>query len=237
MQTTTGPVLIIGGTSGTGLRIAQLLDARGTVVRVLARDPVTARAILEPTIAIARGDITVPPTLPGAIAGAEHIVFTAGIRSGRPARETDVRATEYDGVLNTLAAAREAGFSGRFLYMTSIGVDVPSLAARGLNAFKRNTLVWRARAEPAIRESGVDYTIIRSGFLLRGPGGRRALAVAQRPLPLSLRYRIARADVAEAFVVALDDARTIRSTFSVFYGTGQRRESWADLFDSLQPDT
>src|SRR5690606_23530004 len=120
------------------------------------------------------------------IAGAEHIVFTAGIHSGRPARERDVRATEYESVLNTLDAAREAGFGGRFLYMTSSGGEVGSAAARGLNAFKGNTLVWRRRAEEAIRASGRSYTIIRAGFLLRGPGGRRALALSQRPLPLSL---------------------------------------------------
>ena len=96
------------------------------------------------------------------------------------AREQLIVATEYQGVLNVLAAARQAGFRGRFLYMTAIGVITPSLSAALLNLFKGNTLRWRRRVEDDIRASGVDYTIIRAGVLLNSPGGKRAIEVSQR---------------------------------------------------------
>ena len=52
------------------------------------------------------GDITRPETLPPAVQAADHIVFTAGVHSGRYAPERLVKSTDHDGVLNTLAAAR-----------------------------------------------------------------------------------------------------------------------------------
>jgi len=79
-------------------------------------------------------------------------VFTAGVRSGRFAREAVVKATEYDGVLNTIAAS-------------------------ALNVWKSNTLLWRRRAEDAIRSSGLDYAVVRVTFLLNRPLGEIPFAI------------------------------------------------------------
>ena len=229
-------ILLVGGTRGTGLLIAQLLPGMGHRVRALARNPVRAAARLGSAVEVIAGDVTKADTLPPAVRGATHIIFTAGVRSGRLARETLVKATEYQGVLNTLATARTARFGGRFLYMTSLGVTTPSLSAALLNFLKGNTLAWRRRAEAEIRASGLDYTIIRAGFLLNRPGGRRAVEVSQRALPLAPRYRIARADVAAAFVEALEHPRASRATFEVVWGRGHQREDWNALLGRLKPD-
>src|ERR1051326_3817808 len=156
------PVLVIGGTRGTGLLIARLLCQRGQRVRVLARDPRRAASLFDSSVEIFGGDLTKPETLAPAINGARHLIFTAGCRSGYPVREPRVKAVEFDGVVQTVAAARQVGFSGRFLYMTSSGVMTENLAARCLNLWKGNTLVWRRRVEDEIRASGVDYTVIRT---------------------------------------------------------------------------
>jgi len=102
--------------------------------------------------------------------------------------------------------------------------------------YKGNTLSWRRRAEHEIRASGLDYTIIRTGMLLNRPSGQHALVVSQDALPLSRRYRIARADVAEAFVAALDHPRAVRTTFEVIWGRGSRQADWPALLGGLQPD-
>lgn len=229
-------VLIIGGTRGTGLMIAQRLMRAGVAVRVLARNPAEARERLGSSCEIVAGDLTHPHTLPPAIDGVTHVVFTAGRRSGRPTLEKHIRETEYFGVVNTLAAAREVRFKERFLYMTSSGVTSRSLAAWALNVYKGNTLHWRLRAEDAIRESALDYTIIRAGMLLNRPGGHRAIVITQDELPLSLRYRIARDDVSETFVAALNHPSASRSTFEVVWGAGPRREALDVLLGQLQPD-
>jgi uncharacterized protein YbjT (DUF2867 family) len=230
------PVLVIGGTRGTGLLIARLLDQRQIDVRLLARDPARAAVTLGAEFDIVRGDITKPETLQSAMNGARHIVFTAGRRSGRPFRERQIRETEYQGVLNTLNAARDAGFTGRFLYMTASGVAKQSFWSFALNLYKGNTLVWRRKAEEAIRASGLAYTVIRAGMLSNQAGGTHAIEVTQSPLPLSPRYRIARADVAEVFVAALEQPRTACTTFEVIWGEGPRQNDWAKQLEALAAD-
>ena len=231
-----GLVLIIGGTRGTGLLIAHLLHRDRIPVRVLARDRRRALARLGATADVVAGDITNEVTLPAAIEGVSHIVFTAGCRSGRPVREAHVRATEYQGVLNTLVAAQRTRFAGRFLYMTSSGVGTRSFLARALNVYKGNTLLWRQRAEGAIRASGIAYTIIRTGMLVNRQAGTRTITLTQRPLPLSPIHRIARADVAEAFAAALDHPRAARATFDITWQRPGRPLPWPVLMEGLEPD-
>ena len=235
-KVTPSPILVAGGTRGTGLLVVRLLESNGFPVRVLARDPTRAKAHLGPAIEVVSGDITKPETLTGSVQHASHIIFTAGVRSGRYAREDVVRATDYQGVVNTLDAARATGFSGRFVYMNSLGITRSSLPAILLNALKKNTLVWRRRAEEGIRASGLDYAIVRVGFLLNAHGGQRAVHVTQDALPLSVRYRIARADVAKVLVEAMQQPRASRVTFSAVWGKDRRRSDWAKLLTDLKPD-
>lgn len=228
-------VLVIGATQGTGNQIVNLLLRDGYRVRALARNEAKAKAKLSLPVEIEVGDITKLNTLPSAVKDVDHIIFTAGVTQ-RPASERQIIATEYEGVKNTLAAARDAGFNGRFLYMTSIGVTKFSFAAMLLNLVKGNTLKWRKLAEEEIRRSGFDYTIIRAGFLTNSLGGRRAIEVSQREYPLAFRYRISRADVAEVFVQALMHPRTRWSTFDVVWAKGGHRQGWDVLFGQLTPD-
>jgi uncharacterized protein YbjT (DUF2867 family) len=230
------PILVIGGTRGTGLLIARLLHEKGRPVRVLARDRERAQTLFDTTVQVVEGDVTKPTTLKPAIEAAKHIIFTAGYRSGYPVREPQVKAVEYEGVLNTLAATLQLGFAGRFLYMNSSGLTTPSLFATCLNLWKGNTLIWRRRAEEEIRASGLDYTILRTGVLLNQPGGHHLINVTQQSLPLSLRYRIARADVAVLFVAALNHPKTIHATFEAVWGEQGKSGPLHSLLNRVVPD-
>ena len=229
-----GPVLVIGGTRGTGQEIVSRLLRDGYEVRALARNPSVARTVLDPRVRIAEGDVTKAETLPAALAGAAHVVFTAGVTK-RPASECSIIAVEYQGVVNTLAAAKATGFSGRFLYMTAIGVTRHSIASIVLNLIKGNTLKWRRRAEEEIRASGMDYAIVRCGVLTNGDPGR-AVELSQRDLPMSLRRRISRNAAAEVFVQALRHLATRRTTFEVAWSKRQHPDSWQTLFSRLTSD-
>jgi len=203
---------------------------------VLARDRKRALTLFDETVHVVDGDVTKPETLRAAIEGARHIIFTAGCRSGYPVREPQVKAVEYEGVLNTLAAARQLGFAGRFLYMNSSGLTTRSVFATCLNFWKGNTLIWRRRVEDEIRASGLEYTVIRTGILLNRPGAQHLITVTQQPLLLSLRYRIARTDVAQVFLTALEHPKAKRATFEVVWGRRGQPEAWSRLLDKLQPD-
>jgi uncharacterized protein YbjT (DUF2867 family) len=230
------PVLVIGGTRSTGLLAARLLVARGVAVRIMARDPEAALQRVGAGFDIIRGDVTMPQSLNAAFDGASDLIFTAGVRSGRFARQSVVKATEYVGVVNTIAAARAERFTGRFVYMTSIGVRRKSMFASALNLWKGNTLRWRQRAEEEIRASGLDYSIVRAAFLLNRAPRQKEIAVRQVESPLTFHEAIARADVAEALVEAVYHPCASRATFEVAWRRGARTASWTRLFDSLKPD-
>ena len=218
------------------MHAVHVLRRRNIPVRVLARDPAAAADRIGPGADIVHGDVTKKETLLSALEGASHLIFTAGVRSGRFARQSVVKATEFEGVLNTIEAARANGFHGRFVYMTSIGVTRQSLFALGLNIWKGNTFLWRRRAEDAIRSSGFDYCIVRAAFLLDRPANQRAIRVRQDESPLTLHECIARADVGEALVEAVYHADASRATFEVTWDRGPRQSSWSGLLTGLRPD-
>jgi uncharacterized protein YbjT (DUF2867 family) len=188
-------------------------------------------------VEIVKGDVTRSPTLRPALRGVDHVIFTAGVHSGRLAPESLVKATDYQGVLDTMEAAKLEGFRGRFVYLNSIGImGNPSWAARLLNFLKRNTLYWRLRLEPEIRRSGLDYTIIRVGFLTNHAGGGRQVKVCQQDLPLVPSNKICREDVAEAFIEAMRHPKASCATFDIVWDKGPRHTSLNALYSQLQPD-
>lgn len=229
-------VLVIGGTRGTGLLIAHLLLQHSYQVRVLARDPESATCRLDHSVEVFAGDITNADTLPIAFRDVDHLIFTAGVRSGRFASEKLVKMTDYQGVLNTLEVAKDENFQGRMIYLNSIGINTPSLAASLLNFIKGNTLIWRRRVEEEIRASGLDYTIIRVGFLLNRNDSKRVVEISQNDLPLSPRNRIARSDVAETFVKALKHPNASNTTFEIRWGRNDQLEDWNVRFGRLISD-
>ena len=235
-------VLVIGATRGTGAEIVTRLLRDGITVRALARDEHRARAKLGDRVEVVPGDVTRRETLVPAVQGAHHVIFTAGVTK-RPASERSIIAVEYDGVVNTLAVCKAGGFTGRFLYMTALGVTRHSIASIALNVIKGRTLVWRRRAEDQIRASGLDYTIIRCGILRNAPPGGHAIEIAQHDYPMALWYQIGRADAAEVFVQALQHPATRRTTFDVVWsrgggaaGGGAAPTDWNAAFSRLHPE-
>lgn len=229
------PILVIGGTRGTGREIVSRLLRDGYPVLALARDASTARTTLPREVEIVEGDVTKAATLPTALAGASHVIFTAGVTK-RPASEQSIIAVEYHGVTNTLSAAKATGFAGRFLYMTTIGVTRHSIESIGLNLIKGNTMKWRRRAETEIRRSGVDYAIVRCGVLTNA-GTHRSVELSQHNLRMSFLRRISRGAAAEVFVQALRYPSLHRTTFEALWSSRAAPVSWAALFARLKPDS
>lgn len=214
-----GRVLVIGATRGTGMHVVRRLLRDGYAVRVLARTPAKAAALFGGRVEVVQGDLTRPETLEPAIRGAGHVVLTAGVTK-RPAPERLVKATEYDGTINVIRAARAAGLRGRLVYMGAIGTVRRSVLSFLLDLIKGNTLRWRRRAEEEIRRSGLDYTILHAGILSDGPAGRRAIRITPDPLPMRPWYRVGREDVAEVIVQSLREGRARNATFDVVWGHG-----------------
>jgi uncharacterized protein YbjT (DUF2867 family) len=206
-------IVVIGATRGTGTEVVRALVRRGRPVRVVARDVAKARALFGPTVEVFEVDLTRPTAvLDDALRGAAGVVFTAGVPPGF-ASEAQLRAVDYGGVRATIEAAQRVSFRGRFVYLTTMGVHRRTWLIRVLDVVKWNILRWRAEAERALRESGLDVVVVRAGLLTNAPAGA-ALDLAEGDRPVGLSTRVARADIAEVLLVALDDAKAALSVFA-----------------------
>lgn len=143
-------VLVVGGTGFVGRHLVHFLLAEGERVRILARRPwptIPREAEFVP------GDVTDPSTLPPAMSGVRAVFYLATIPKEK-GTETFQRVN-VEGTKNTLAAAKEAG-ARRFVYMSVLGAG-PEPRFRYLYS------KWQA--EEAVRESGLDWTVVRASII------------------------------------------------------------------------
>ncbi len=196
------PIVVIGGTRGTGTLVVEALLRRGMPVRLLARNEKKARALFGDRVEYVTVDLAAPGmALESGLRGAGGLVFTAGVPPGF-ASEALLRAVEFGGVEATVQAALKTGFKGRFVYLTTMGVHERSWLIGVLDVVKWNILRWRAAAEKTLQDSGLDAVVVRAGLLTNGAAGA-PLELKKGDRAVSLGTRVSRADVAEVLLAAL----------------------------------
>jgi len=151
-------VAIAGGSGFIGRAIVRRLGDTAHV-RVLTRNPDAVRARLAGTGAeFVRADVTDAASLETAMAGAQ-VAINAAQFDGYPIensrRGLTFERVDYGGTVAMIAAARKAGV-GRIIYISGAAADEQSCQP-GFRA--------KGRAERAIRESGLDFTIFRPSLV------------------------------------------------------------------------
>lgn len=99
-----GMLLVTGGTGYLGSALVARADGRA--LRVLARDPAKAAAVLPEGTPVAVGSLADPDTLDAALAGCTAVVHLAGLVGGT---EPEIRAANVDGTRALLAAMARTG--------------------------------------------------------------------------------------------------------------------------------
>jgi uncharacterized protein YbjT (DUF2867 family) len=201
-------IVIAGGHGQIALRLERLLSARGDRVRGLVRrreqfEDLSA-AGAEPVLADLEDEVDLGP----AVQGADAVVFAAGAGAGSgPERK---QTMDYGGAVKLIEAAKAAGIT-RYVIVSSMGADNPEAASGTFGVY----LEAKAAADQAVRESGLDYTVVRPGGLTED-AGTGVVDVAEK---LGRRGSIARDDVAAVLVAVLDTPSTIGLTFEVLSGS------------------
>ena len=204
-----GPVLVFGGTRGTGLEIVRKLRERGEAVTVAVRSTSNTTELEKLGVDTVVADALDAEQVEAAIGskGFSAVISTLGTTRGEQHKRPD-----YIGNRNVIDAARGAGVK-RFVFITVIGAGDSSDAAPGFSKrFLAEVIALKTQAEDHLRASGLDYTIIRPGGLGDVPTSGTAV-LAEDPAAFSF---IGRADLADLAVQALGDASTIGKTYSAY---------------------
>jgi len=159
---TDGPVLVFGGTSGTGLGAVRELRARKVPVTVFARPTSDISALMPLGVEIVTGNALDASSVQAAFASARFVavISSLGGRRGEP-------RPDLAGNRNITAAAKAAGVR-RVIQLSSMGTGKSRQKPGAGDHFMAEVLYLKTLAEDNLIASGLDYTIIRPGGLRDG---------------------------------------------------------------------
>ena len=198
-------VLVAGSHGQVGRHLVRLLAGAGHEARAMIRDGSQAPEMEDlggtPVVADLEGD-------PSAAAeGCDAIVFTAGGGPGSGAAKKET--VDRQGAVKLIEAAKEYGIR-RYVMVSSMGADDPESGPEGMRPYLRA----KGSADDSLRESGLDYTIVRPGRLTDDPATGRVDAAVS----LGRRGEITREDTARVLLATLTAANTHGKTFEVLAG-------------------
>jgi len=198
-------ITIVGGHGSIAMLLHQILTSKGHAVRGIIRKEEQAddlrKAGAEPIIC----DIEKVEDISGAVGEVDAVVFAAGAGSGSGAKRK--WTVDRDGALKLMKAAGVNGIS-RYVMISAMGLQQP----RGDEVF-RTYQKAKAEADEALRNSGLDYTIVKPGRLTDDKGkGLISLAPNLDP------GEIPRMDVAAVVAEVLETPETSGHTCDLISG-------------------
>ncbi len=152
-------IFVAGGTGFVGRTVVRTLLARGFLVRCLVRPGSESNLRGFESIDRVPGDVMRPSGLVTCVEGSAAVVNLIGIIREHPSRGVTFDRLHVEATANLLAVAKEAGVK-RFIQMSALGTR-----PQARSAYHRTK--WRA--EEAVRQSGIDWTIFRPSIIF-GPG-------------------------------------------------------------------
>jgi uncharacterized protein YbjT (DUF2867 family) len=193
-------ILVIGSNGKVGRLLVPLLVHAGHRVRAMVRDEAQVPAMrergAEPVVADLEGDFG------HALDDCDALVFTAG--SGAHTGADRTATVDGLGAIRAVDAARARDVR-RFVMVSAAGADDPDRSPR-----IRHYMVAKAIADGYLRQSGLDFTILRPATLTDDPATGRILVG-----PDLGRGQITRADFAATIVATLDMPRTVGKTLEI----------------------
>jgi len=219
-------VAIVGGTGFVGGYLVDALVEAGHEPRVLVRSGSENKLRSAGLVTAVTGDLSSRGALKELVEGADAVIYNVGLLREFPRRGITFEQAQFQGVVDTVAAAREAGVS-RLLLMSAIGVRDPGTKYQST----------KRRAEDYAFASGLDVTVLRPSVIFGDSRGTMEFAtqlyrdMIRPPLPAVAFPGVQMSpvhseDVAAAFVAALQDDGTIGSTLEL---AGPETLGWEEI--------
>jgi len=222
-------VLVTGGTGFIGGHVVHALRARELPVRALVRDPRRGSRLATWGVELVEGDVADAASLGAACAGVDTVVHLVSIIKGS---RHDFDRVMSQGTRDLVAAARASGVR-RFVLTSALGLSERSRAAVPYFGAK-----WEM--ESAVKESGLEYVILRPSFVFGKDGGvlptfvRLARFAPVTPIvgPGTQRLQpIWVEDLAQFYAQALDLPAAANRTFEL---GGPDAPTWNEFWDRLK---
>jgi uncharacterized protein YbjT (DUF2867 family) len=211
-------LLVFGATGGTGEAIVRAAIKRGFGVTVFVRDIKKTEHLfngLRSQLTIAEGDALNPEDVNRAIGPGLHAVISAlGIYHALPGHDELTRATA--NILNAMPPSE----TKRFVCISSLGVgdsrNMGDMATRLMQKTAlRFTLSDKEKQEAAIRDSGLDWTLIRPSRLVNENGPTNYQTWSGPTPDTKLVWSINRSQVAELTLDCLEDNASIQQAVNI----------------------
>ena len=139
----------------------------------------------------------------------DKIVFSAG--SGGATGDDQTLIIDLDGAVKSMLAAKQAGIT-RYVMVSAMGADDRSFwADSGLHGY----YIAKHYADVELRNSGLEYTIVRPSALTNDEETGKVDVIEQRVAGMS----IPRRDVANFVVAVLHDDKTINHIYEITSGS------------------
>ena len=209
-------VLVAGSHGQVGRHLVRLLSEVGHEAKAMIRDGSQAPEMEDlggiPVVADLEGDPS-PAT-----EGMDAIIFTAGGGPGSGAAKKEI--IDRQGAVKLIEAAKGYGVR-RYVMVSAMGADDPESGSEGMRPYLRA----KGQADAALRQSSLDYTIVRPGRLTDDPATGRVDAAPS----LGRRGEITREDTARVLIATLTAHNTHGKTFEVLGGDTPTNEAANNL--------
>ncbi|MDO9457790.1 NAD(P)H-binding protein [Nocardioides sp.] len=229
-------VAIVGGHGHVALQLHPLLRAAGHTPVALVRredyrDELEALGAEVRLLDIEAGDLQ---QFVAAFEGCDAVVFAAG--GGADGNIERKKSVDLGGSLLSIEAAQQVGIT-RFVQVSAWGVDEP--LPDDVSATWKAYVEAKAGADAALRDSGLDWTVVRPGRLTHDAATGRVLLGSDTEIPHDDPARssdpdnangdVTRADVAAVVAAVLDADHTIGVQLVVVGGDVPVAEAVAGL--------
>lgn len=196
-------ILIVGASKGIGLETTRQALAAGYDVRALARSA-TSINLSDTKLEKVQGDALDQQDVEAALAGVDAVIVTLGVGLGDLFKPVNL----FSDATRVLIDAMKAKGVDRLICITGFGAGDSQASISLLQRVPFRIVFGRAyddksRQEDLIKQSGLDWTIVRPGVLLNGPRTGRYKVLRE---PSEWRNGIiSRANVADFLIRQIED--------------------------------
>lgn len=258
-------VAITGATGRLGRRAVVQLSKNGIPTRCLVRrdipddtkpdlngTSVQVAAYLKslPNVELIKGDVTNQESIDTLMKGCSSVLSLHGPVAGSPwksllpsflggTKEDDVshsKMINYVSLQYMIQAAKQASSCNRIVRITGKGEDPYGIFSILINMLGTMAKAWNYEGEELLRQSGLNYTIIRPGIMSPDdcPGKVKALKDDGQDLPVS---KVSYDQISDLAVECLDYDNAAKSTLTAMnVEDGEGEETYAPLLKMVQPD-